>query len=853
MGKFKIRLNVFTGLFLGMFILIALNSCGVFKKSSKKKTAVQMQHTVKPVAKSDSLGISRPKPFKDIIPSKIKGLKGLFTVYQVGEKYYFEIPDSLFGRDILVVTRYSKNAAGTFEYAGEEVNEQSIRWEKGPLNKIFLRAVLNVTSADSTNEIFKSVEASSVNPIIGAFDIKALKKDSLGVVIEVTDFLKGDNVLTGYDPQRKKKFGITSLIADRSYISSIKSYPVNTEVRTVKTYNVSPNPETLKFPAGNEIGVTTMELNSSFVLLPKIPMEKRLYDPRVGYFASYVQKFGDDQQKVENELFIHRWRLEPKPEDWDKWKKGELVEPAKPIVYYLDPATPKKWRPYLIAGINEWQKAFEKIGFKNAIVGKEWPENDTTMSLEDARYSVVRYLASPISNAYGPNVADPRSGEILESHIGWFHNVIQLVHDWYMIQAGAIDPRTHKMVFDDELMGKLLQFVIAHEVGHTLGLRHNMGSSSLTPVEKLRDNAWLEKNGFCPSIMDYARFNYVAQPEDKISEAGIFPRIGDYDCWAIRWGYTPITETKDQVAESKILNKWIIDSLKNNPRLWFGGEGFGSDPRAQTEDIGDNSMKASEYGIKNLKRIITELPKWSYEENDKYDNLQDLYGSLISQFSQYMGHVIRNIGGVYTTYKSIEQPGDIYSPTPKNIQKEAMSFLDKQLFQTPEWLLNKEILNKIYSTENPDYLERIQLNVLSSLLSSQRLLRMSITANRFSPIDTYSPLEFMEDLKGYIWTELKTHKEINYQRRNLQKRYLSFVFNLLSAPPANVNSQATALSPYMRIDYAKVSDVTSVARSVLAELRSEITAALPAISDKISKSHLQDVLASINLALNPKG
>ncbi len=389
--------------------------------------------------------------------------------------------------------------------------------------------------------------------------------------------------------------------------------------------------------------------------------------------------------------------MNPKHEDRERWLRGELVEPKKPIVYYIDPATPKQWRPYLIAGINDWQAAFEKAGFKNAIIGKEWPENDSTMSLEDARFSVIRYFASDIENAYGPNIADPRSGEILESHIGWYHNVMKLLHDWYMIQAGAVDPRARKMKFDDSLMGDLVRFVSSHEIGHTLGLRHNMGSSSQTPVEKLRDKAWVEANGHTASIMDYARFNYVAQPEDHIGPAGLYPRIGDYDKWAIQWGYKGIPGTADAEADKKILNRWIIDSLKANPRLWFGGEGQNFDPRAQTEDLGDNAMKACEYGIKNLKRILVQLPLWTKEEADTYENLDDMYTQLTIQFARYMNHVRKNVGGIYETFKSVEQTGDVYQPTPKALQQQAVAFLHTQLFETPYWLLNKDILNKINS------------------------------------------------------------------------------------------------------------------------------------------------------------
>jgi hypothetical protein len=339
-------------------------------------------------------------------------------------------------------------------------------------------------------------------------------------------------------------------------------------------------------------------------------MEKRYFDPRVGYFASSYFKYGDDQQQVDRNVFIHRWKLEPKPEDVEKWERGELVEPKKPIVFYIGPGTPKKWRPYLIQGIEDWQKAFEQAGFKNAIVGKEWPEDNDSMSLEDARFSVLRYFASPTKNAYGPNIIDPRSGEILESHIGWYHNLMNLLHNWYMTQAGAVDPRARKVEFDTDLMGELIRYACAHEVGHSLGLRHNMGASYSTPVEKLRDRAWLDKYGISSSIMDYSRFNYVAQPEDSIPPKDLRPRIGDYDKWAIQWGYSKLPRELSQDEEKEVLNKWVVDSIAANPRLWFGGEGRDFDPRTQSEDLGDNAMKAGTYGIVNLQRIVPHLIEW---------------------------------------------------------------------------------------------------------------------------------------------------------------------------------------------------------------------------------------------------
>jgi hypothetical protein len=796
-----------------------------------------------------------PKPYKEIITGKAKTTKGLFTVHKIDEKYFFELDEALFGREIMAITRYSKVAGGGGTYGGELANQQVLKFEKGPENKVFVRVVTVISVADSTQPIYKAVRNSNLDPIAASFDIKSLGKDSSGAVIEVTDFFKGDNQIVSLNSGAKRRFSLTAIMPDRSYVESIKTFPINTEVRTVKTFSASagggfgaaPSPfPTPSLPAANAAGAVTLETNTSFIILPVEPMAKRLNDPRVGFFADDYTLYSDDQQKVENADFIVRWKLEAKKEDMDKWKKGELVEPVKPIVYYTDPATPKKWRSYLIQGINDWQAAFEKAGFKNAIIGKEWPENDSTMSLEDARFSVLRYFASDIANAYGPNVHDPRSGEIIESHIGWYHNVMSLVHDWYFVQTAAIDPDARKMKFDDDLMGNLIRFVSSHEVGHTLGLRHNMGSSSKTPVEKLRDKTWVEANGHTASIMDYARFNYVAQPEDNISKVGLFPRIGDYDKWAIEWGYGYGADKEED--DKKQRNKLYNERLAANPRIWFGTYEYGntSDPRTQSEDLGDNAMNASEYGIKNLKRIVAKLPEWTSEEGNRFSNLSQMYGQAVGQFNRYIGHVSRNIGGYYETPKSVEQQGEVFEVTPKAIQKEAVAFLNKQLFETPTWMTDSKILDKI-SSPTADQLGSIQDNALGNVLSSSRLTRMTTASNRFP--NTYSIDELFTDLKKGIWSELATKKPIDGRRRNLQKSYVERMTSMLGN---SGNTISISMGGVSQGPDPKKTDVTSVVRAHLISLKNEINAASVAMPDNMSKYHLQDVSERIKRALDPK-
>ena len=851
-----------------LWVLLAvaglLSGCATRKKTKSAPRVTRATPTGDTTRRLPPQKIGVPKAYSDVITGKAITKRGLFTVHKVDEKWYFEIPDSLLNKEILATTRYTKTPAGSNAYGGELTNQQTLSFEKGPNNNIFLRVITIISVADSTNQIYKAVTNSNENPIAAVFDIKAFgrdtinKKDSVSVVIDVTDFFRGDNQIVSVSPWNKRAYNLSGLISDRSYIDNINSYPLNTEVKTVKTFASSggfggfpaaPFPSTT-LPAAAAAGAVTLEINNSFILLPSKPMAKRDFDPRVGYFADDYIVYGDDQQKVKDNVFTVRWRLEPKPEDTDKWKRGELVEPAKPIVYYIDPATPKQWRPYLIMGINDWQKAFEKAGFKNAIMAKEWPANDSGMSLEDARYSVLRYFASDIENAYGPNVHDPRTGEILESHIGWYHNVMKLLHDWYFIQTAAVDPQARTMKLNDSLMGELVRFVSSHEIGHTLGLRHNMGSSSTVPVDMLRNKAWVEAHGHTPSIMDYARFNYVAQPEDGITEAGLFPRIGEYDKWAIQWGYS-YSGGKTEEEDKKIVNKWVIDSLKANPRLWFGTESNPYDPHSQTEDLGDNSMKASAYGIKNLQRILPQLPTWTKEDADVYENLEDMYSQLTIQFNRYVFHVLKNVGGIYEVPKSVEQSGDVYSPTPKATQKEAIAFLNKQLFETPGWLLNKSILNKFSNPASAEAVGNIQTNTINSLVSPSRLARLVYSSYRFSENNPYTADEMLTDAESGIWRELHTKKPIDMYRRNVQKAYAEALINILNPPTGGITFSFNALGA-LGTTNVKSTDVMSIARAHLVELRSKILAAIPGTTDKMSKYHLQDVAERIKRALDPK-
>ena len=693
---------------------------------------------------------------------------GLFRVRHIEDKYYFEVPDSMIGRYILCVTRFTAVPQNFGMFAGEEITHSTIYFEKRDTSQIMIRQYVLSHLADNGDNISRTLEQSTIDPIVQSFKVIGQNEEKDASLIEVTSLFNSDNNLMSFSNNDKTSLKVGGLMKDRTFIDTIKVFLTNIEVATTRTYGSSPARS-----EASKTGTITMAFNTSMVLLPKEPMRKRLWDDRVGYFVNNFVRFSDAQHKTEHESFISRYRLVPKNKK--KYLHGELTEPEKQIVYYIDPATPKKWIPYLIQGINDWNVAFEAAGFKNAITAKVLPEDDPNVSLEDARYSVLRYLPAEIENAYGPRIVDPRSGEIIEAHICWYHNVMNLLTKWYMVQCGAVDKRAQTMKFDDKLMGELIRFVSSHEVGHSLGLRHNMGASFATPIEKLRDKAWVEKNGHTASIMDYARFNYVAQPEDNISSKGLFPRINDYDKWAIKWGYQWRPEFKDEYEEKEKLMTETTNILKGNQRLWFGGEGRNEDPRAQTEDLSDNNVKASEYGIKNLKRVMQHLPQWTKEENDQYDDLIEMYKAVADQFNRYMNHVAKNIGGRYIN----NMPGlEPYAPVPASRQREALQYLGRNIFEAPEWLYPANILSK--SGADAATTQQQQQTLLLTRLMTPLMLSNISTSD-------YAVNQYLDDLFAQVWTAPKGSTSFQQKaRRQLQRSYVQNLNSLLNPSEADL-------------------------------------------------------------------
>lgn len=781
----------------------------------------------------------KEKTYSEVITDKAVTDNGLFDVHKIDDKFYYEINDSLLGRDMLMVTRIVKMAT-ELPLNRHKMSEQVLKWEKFD-NNILLKQASYSKFANDSLPISIAVSNSNFEPIIASFKISVKNKDKNSYVIDVTSLYKSDVKMFGFPQSTRKSYKISSLDSKLSFIESIRSFPLNIETKHIKTYKSS----------DSRNGQISMVLNNSMVLLPKEPMRRRYFDERVGWFTSSQTDYGIDNQEAETVRYLDRWRLEVKDEDIEKFKSGELVEPKKPIVYYLDPATPKKWRKYLKDGIEDWNVAFEAAGFKNAVIVKYPPtkEEDPDWSPEDVRYSTVRYLASPSLNANGPHVSDPRSGEIIESDINWYHNVMKLLRNWYFVQTAAVNPEARGVEFKNEVMGELIRFVSSHEFGHTIGLPHNMGSSSAYPVDSLRSATFTKKYGTAPSIMDYARFNYVAQPGDDgvalMPSDWDTPNVGVYDIYAVKWGYKPILDVT-QEEEKSILQGWITEKA-DDLKYRFGSAGI--DPSSQTEDLGDNAVKASEYGIANLKRIMPNLIKWTTEDGETYDELEYMYNQVLGQFRRYMGHVANNIGGVYQYYKTADQDGAVYTHVSKEHQKACVNFLNNHLFNTPYWMIEKDILNKIEFAGMTNRIRTVQSSYLNNILDFGKMARM-IENEALNGNNAYTLENFMNDVKNGIWSELRNGKKIDVYRRNLQRTYIQRLGYIMANEQPR--RQGSFWANYTTPVNVAVSDIRSSTLGTLLNLRKELSKSVKKYSDQNTKNHLNYCIGLINNALNPK-
>ena len=807
-------------------------SCATVKNSSKAKNQ-QSTAAAKPQAKKQQ---GKIKDYDKVITKDAKTDKGLFDVHVVDDKYYFEIPTKYLNTDMLLVSRLAKlpaNLGGGYVNAGTKTNTRMINWERFR-DKILIKEKSSSAVAADSLPIHVSVRSNNYEPTLYAFDIAAFSKDSSTIVVDVTKFYSSDvKAISGLPSYFRKQYKVRNLDNSRSFINAMRSYPENIEVVQDFTY-VAAEP-----PSNSGTETISVQMNQSMILLPQEPMQPRYFDERVGWFTLSQYDYSSEELKADEKTYIRRWKLIPK--DIEAYKRGELVEPVKPIVYYLDPATPMKFRSYMKEGIELWQKAFEAAGFKNAIIAKDPPtkEEDPEFSPEDIRYSVVRYVASTTRNATGPSVSDPRSGEIIESDIIWYHNHLRSYRNRYMLETGAANPSARTLNTPDEEIGEMMKMVIAHEVGHTLGLPHNMSASYAYDVESYRDGAFTQKNGIAATIMDYARYNYIAQPGDE--NIRFVRQLGPYDDYAINYGYRYIPEAKSADDEKETLDGWITEKA-GNPIYKFGKQSSRFDPTAQTEDIGNNSIKASTYGLKNLKIVAKNLPSWTSDKTNNYEDLEELYGELLGVWSRYVGHVVTHVGGVVEDTKNPSQNGLVYNPVDKAYQKAAIQWLHKNAFDTPDWLLNESILKNIDFAGYTDRMRRLQTRHLNNVMSFERLGRL--IDHKAMDNSNYSALDMMKDLRLGVWSETRSTSNVSVFRRNLQRAYIDRMEYLMTE-----NIDPNRSRQYFNVSQ---SDVRSIVRGELNQLKRILTSAANSGVNTDTKYHYRDCIERISIILEPK-
>ncbi len=768
------------------------------------------------------------KAYDEVITDEAESDEGVFIVHRLDDKLFYEIPEAELGKEFLWVSQIARTTEGV-GYGGQALGNRVVKWERR-LDQIFLKGVSHAIVADPDRPIARAVGAANNDTIIRAFDVEAVSEAG-APVIDVTSLFETEVP----EFSARSRLGAQGFARDRSFVESVAAYPRNVEVRATHTYTRAPRSASAAARPGRRgmrPGSATVLLHHSMVKLPDEPMTPRLFDERVGYFSVRQIDYGRDEHRSPNRRYITRWRLEKKNPD------QAVSEPVTPITYWIDPATPTRWVPYIRQGVEAWQEAFEAAGFRNAVVAREAPspDEDPDWSPEDARHSVIRWLPSTIENASGPHIHDPRTGEILEADIQFHHNVMNLVRDWYFVQVGPLDPRARTLPLPDELMGELLAYVTAHEVGHTLGFQHNMKASSMYPPESVRDPAWVATMGHTPTLMDYARFNYVAQPEDGIAVEDLIPGIGPYDVWATRWGYAPIPGAASPDDEKPTLDAWAREQDRTPWFRFSTPDARGADPGQITEAVGDaDAVRSTALGLRNLERVAAMLldATGAGAAGEPYDDLDRLYGRLVGQWATELNHVAAVIGGVRSQQKHVGQEGVRFSTIPRESQAEALAFLQAHAFSTPTFLVDPDILRRI---EPAGALERIrasQTRVLQTLLSPSRLGRL-VEQEVMDGAAAYAPTDFLADLRSGLWAELEAPAvTIDVWRRNVQRAWLDQIRDRLGGrrPAAG--------------------EVRALLRGELRTLDRAIGAAAARAVDRATRLHLEDVRDTVSRTLEP--
>jgi hypothetical protein len=833
---------------------LALSACA--SRAQDPAPAPGPQQQAQPAEGQGTAQRRRARPYAQVVTDRAVTDTGGITVHRVDDRWLFEVPDSLMGRDFLLVSRIAGVPAnfGGFLSAGTSVEERVVRWER-QRDRIVLRTIAYDAVADDSLPIAISVASNNVGAILAAFPIEAYGKDSASFVIDVGSFFSGDTpALSGLSPAQRRQYQVRRLDPARSFLTAVKSFPQNVEVRHTQTFDAA------EPPADRTSGTISLDMRQSIVLLPKAPMRPRYADPRAGFFTVTRVNYGLDVQKADSQSFIRRWRLEPK--DSAAYARGELVEPVKPIVYYIDPATPMRWRPYVRMGIEDWQKPFEKAGFKNAVIAKDPPSasEDPDWDPEDIRYSVVRWAASLVRNAVGPSTSDPRTGEIIESDITFYHNHMRSYRNRLLIETAAANPVARTLDMPEELMGETMRKVITHEIGHAIGLPHNMIASSSIPIDSLRSASFASRYGVSLTIMDYARQNYVAQPGDSLAPVSFVRRLGPFDDFIVNWGYRVIPQARTPEEERAVLDRWLREQAGPMPYRYLPQYLAGLDPRSQTEDVGDDPVRASTYAIENLKRVVPNLVAWTTRDGDDYSELNELYGEALGMWARYMGHVVAVVGGVNVDLKTADQDGAVFRAVARERQQAALRFLGDQVFRTPSWLAPDAILSRIGPPAGQTSLVDRQAAVVTQLLDPRRLGRLA-QSEEMSERDAYSPAAYLADLRRALWGAPGSLTTPDANRRTLQRVYIERLAALVEPPaPPQGGGQAGGggggppqepLSPLLVAPNVPRTDLPALARSQLRGIQADARRAAGSAQSAVVRAHWQDVADRVEKVLRP--
>ena len=797
---------------------------------------------------------AQERSYSEVVPAQAETQEGLLHVHRVDDRLLFEVPDSVLGRDMMVMSRYSKAQDGLADGGAHMTPNMVIRWEEQG-GRIVLRADSYANTADPDDNVHLAVENSNFAPVLAAFPVEARQGSGASAtrVIDVTELYLGDHPAFSLPPQQRSRLAVRSHQPDRSWLEWARSFPINVELRVVRSYEAD------QAPSSGRGGAVSFEVNHSMILLPEEPMIPRLWDERVGFISISQTDYSRDFQGVRESQYIRRYRLEPS--DPEAFARGELVEPVKPWVWYIDPATPEEWIPYFKEGILEWNEGFEEAGFRNAIQVEVAPteEEDPEFSLLDARYSVIRYVATPVRSANaGGDVVDPRSGEVIRAHMNMYHGLMERMR-WQLIsQVGAPNPSLQSNMLSEEDMGEALRYVVSHEKAHAVGLPHNQRANFVFPVDSLRSADFTARMGHSGSSVGRTRFNYVAQPGDGVDHNR---RIGIWDRFAVMWGYRPILEAETAEDEAEALNEWITER-SDEPWFRFGYAQFGMDvewdPYRMTEGISDDPVRAARYGMENLEVAAAAMLDWLVDDLDDFYELETHHLQFLTQWNRYAEHAAAAVGGTFTHHKRVGEEGRIYEEVPADYQREAFRFLDEHVFQTPHWALDLEVLRRL---EHAGVVERIrayQVLAVERMLNHARLARM-IEQETFLGEEAYTPTQMLDDLRGSVWREVRGGQEIDTFRRNLQRGYLEQAQHLLHeatsdhwSPPASGNLRVSSNDdPPLNADlHISQSDIRPLVREQLRLLSDEIQERLDAgVGDRMSRIHLEESLERIHRAL----